>query len=174
MYYLRTRAAADAIKFTVDQQALARSKAAKPAIAPKPVLGTPGIAAALAAGGETPPTAGELWDRVPGIAYPSSKAKPICESAAELGHTREASLKQDLESILPVATLVEMYGGYACMRCVKLCMSLVADMALVCCVLTGKKTVAKMDVDSIIAQERNMAAMVCSLTNKDDCMMCGS
>ncbi len=29
MYYLRTRAAADAIKFTVDQQALARSRAAR-------------------------------------------------------------------------------------------------------------------------------------------------
>ena len=29
MYYLRTRAAADAIKFTVDQQALARTKAAR-------------------------------------------------------------------------------------------------------------------------------------------------
>ncbi len=29
MYYLRTRAAADAIKFTVDQQALAKSKAAR-------------------------------------------------------------------------------------------------------------------------------------------------
>ena len=31
MYYLRTRAAADAIKFTVDQQALAKNKAAKAA-----------------------------------------------------------------------------------------------------------------------------------------------
>ena len=31
MYYLRTRAAADAIKFTVDQQALAKTKAAKAA-----------------------------------------------------------------------------------------------------------------------------------------------
>ncbi len=29
MYYLRTRAAADAIKFTVDQQALARNKTAR-------------------------------------------------------------------------------------------------------------------------------------------------
>ena len=29
MYYLRTRAAADAIKFTVDQQALAKRKAAR-------------------------------------------------------------------------------------------------------------------------------------------------
>ena len=29
MYYLRTRAAADAIKFTVDQQALAKRKAAQ-------------------------------------------------------------------------------------------------------------------------------------------------
>ena len=33
MYYLRTRAAADAIKFTVDQQALARNKAARAASA---------------------------------------------------------------------------------------------------------------------------------------------
>ena len=33
MYYLRTRAAADAIKFTVDQQALARNKAARAATA---------------------------------------------------------------------------------------------------------------------------------------------
>ena len=33
MYYLRTRAAADAIKFTVDQQALAKTKAAKAAAA---------------------------------------------------------------------------------------------------------------------------------------------
>lgn len=31
MYYLRTRAAADAIKFTVDQQALAKNKAAREA-----------------------------------------------------------------------------------------------------------------------------------------------
>ena len=31
MYYLRTRAAADAIKFTVDQQALAKNKAARAA-----------------------------------------------------------------------------------------------------------------------------------------------
>lgn len=34
MYYLRTRAAADAIKFTVDQQALARSKAARAVAVP--------------------------------------------------------------------------------------------------------------------------------------------
>ena len=42
MYYLRTRAAADAIKFTVDQLALAKNKAARvaakasvtPAVAP--------------------------------------------------------------------------------------------------------------------------------------------
>ncbi len=33
MYYLRTRAAADAIKFTVDQQALAKNKAARAAAA---------------------------------------------------------------------------------------------------------------------------------------------
>ena len=33
MYYLRTRAAADAIKFTVDQLALAKTKAARTAAA---------------------------------------------------------------------------------------------------------------------------------------------
>ena len=36
MYYLRTRAAADAIKFTVDQQALARRKAARAATSASP------------------------------------------------------------------------------------------------------------------------------------------
>lgn len=45
MYYLRTRAAADAIKFTVDQLALAKTKAARvaakaaiPAVAPLKVV----------------------------------------------------------------------------------------------------------------------------------------
>ena len=40
MYYLRTRAAADAIKFTVDQQALAKNKAARAAAAPKGMAAT--------------------------------------------------------------------------------------------------------------------------------------
>lgn len=40
MYYLRTRAAADAIKFTVDQQALAKNKAARAAAAPKGLAAT--------------------------------------------------------------------------------------------------------------------------------------
>ena len=38
MYYLRTRAAADAIKFTVDQQALAKNKAARAVLAAPPAL----------------------------------------------------------------------------------------------------------------------------------------
>lgn len=33
MYYLRTRAAADAIKFTVDQQALAKNRASRANVA---------------------------------------------------------------------------------------------------------------------------------------------
>ena len=43
MYYLRTRAAADAIKFTVDQQALAKNKAARAAklAITNPVTATP-------------------------------------------------------------------------------------------------------------------------------------
>lgn len=43
MYYLRTRAAADAIKFTVDQQALAKNKAARAAKLAVPL--TPAAAA---------------------------------------------------------------------------------------------------------------------------------
>ena len=45
MYYLRTRAAADAIKFTVDQQAVAKNRAARQSSAPaakvSPVLEAP-------------------------------------------------------------------------------------------------------------------------------------
>lgn len=53
MYYLRTRAAADAIKFTVDQQALQRNKpvaatAASPAKLMAPVAGNSGATARVA------------------------------------------------------------------------------------------------------------------------------
>ena len=81
MYYLRTRAAADAIKFTVDQQALQRNKRVVAATAASPVMGEPAA----------PP------------------ARP---------------------------------------------------------------TVASMDAD--MERERQLAAMVCSLDNKDSCLMCGS
>lgn len=43
MYYLRTRAAADAIKFTVDQQAVAKNRAARQSSS------TPSAAAAMKA-----------------------------------------------------------------------------------------------------------------------------
>ena len=44
MYYLRTRAAADAIKFTVDQQALAKKRAERAA---KTGAGSSAVAKAL-------------------------------------------------------------------------------------------------------------------------------
>ena len=81
MYYLRTRAAADAIKFTVDQQALKRKASAKAAL----------------------------------------------------------SDKENVAANVPVAAAA---------------------------------TVVKLDAD--MEKERQMAAMVCSLANKDDCLMCGS
>ncbi|CAK0784030.1 ribonucleotide-diphosphate reductase subunit rnr1 [Coccomyxa viridis] len=86
MYYLRTRAAADAIKFTVDQQALARNKAAR--------------ATRAAAIGEALP----LKDSNGAIRAP-----------------------QDLKVL-----------------------------------------------ESDAAKEQKLAAMVCSLTAKDECLMCGS
>lgn len=89
LYYLRTRAAADAIKFTVDQQALAKNKAAKAA----------GAAAGAAAAGAA------LRDGTNSGASSASSGKAV-ESDAE--------------------------------------------------------------------REARLASMVCSLENKDDCLMCGS
>lgn len=81
MYYLRTRAAADAIKFTVDQQALKRKASQKAALADK----------------------------------------------------------ENVAANVPAAAAA---------------------------------TAVKLDAD--MEKERQMAAMVCSLANKDDCLMCGS
>jgi len=85
MYYLRTRAAADAIKFTVDQQALARRKSER-------------------------------------LARGSSGIELAKENIAK--------------------------GG----------------------AVVAKKSAA--DIDDEIEKERQMAAMVCSLENKEACMMC--
>ncbi|KAK9808676.1 hypothetical protein WJX72_001770 [[Myrmecia] bisecta] len=87
MYYLRTRAAADAIKFTVDQQALAKNKAQRSAKTPS------------------------------------------------------AQLKEntDLGNMTPPVI----------------------------------KAAAKA-VDADLERERKLAALVCSLENKDECLMCGS
>ena len=93
MYYLRTRAAADAIKFTVDQQALAKSKA---------------------------------------------KAR---DAAAKM----EAAKKE----------VVASAGGKVAAE---------EDDA--------KAKVAAVDED--MEREAKLAAMVCSLENKDECLMCGS
>jgi ribonucleoside-diphosphate reductase subunit M1 len=89
MYYLRTRAAADAIKFTVDQQSLAKNQ-------PKAVE-APAVAAATAA-----------------------------VAAVALGSSASSSVAPEE---------------------------------------TG---------DEMMERERQLAAMVCSLQNKDECLMCGS
>ncbi|BDA51394.1 Ribonucleoside-diphosphate reductase large subunit [Coccomyxa sp. Obi] len=93
MYYLRTRAAADAIKFTVDQQALTKNKAAR-------------------------------------------AAKPVTDLAAS--------------SV--TAALKERNGS--------------PDRQF-----AGVKVAA---LDEQMQKERELAAMVCSLENKDACLMCGS
>lgn len=98
MYYLRTRAAADAIKFTVDQLALAKTKAAR-----------------TAAANGTPPPSGPLKEKnmLLTAALPSKEA-----SAAPAG--KLAAFEADLD------------------------------------------------------RERQLAAMVCSLENKEACLSCGS
>lgn len=93
MYYLRTRAAADAIKFTVDQQALARSKA---------------------------------------------KAR---DAAAKMEAAKE---------------VVASAGG-----------KVVSEEE-------GKAKSGAAAVDEDMEREAKLAAMVCSLENKDECLMCGS
>ncbi len=88
MYYLRTRAAADAIKFTVDQQSLQKNRVSS------------------SSGATAVPSSASS----PAAAAPSSK--PSAAAAADLADMEE--------------------------------------------------------------RERQMAAMVCSLENKDACLMCGS
>ena len=104
MYYLRTRAAADAIKFTVDQQALAKTKAAKAAAAKG------GAGGGAGAGGVVAVSASSGSDSAGPSAQDGAKA------AAE-----EAKPEED---------------------------------------------------DAV--REARLAAMVCSLENKDECLMCGS
>jgi ribonucleoside-diphosphate reductase subunit M1 len=89
MYYLRTRAAADAIKFTVDQQALAKAKAAK-------------------------------------------AAKSTSSSGSEAGG-KEGKAEEKAAPAAPAAS-----------------------------------------AEDDAAREARLAAMVCSLENKDECLMCGS
>lgn len=94
MYYLRTRAAADAIKFTVDQQALARRKAAKASASSKD-----------GSGASTPASGG-------------GGAAPLKDANG------------------------------------------------------GAKKAASAETDE--QREARLAAMMCSLENKDECLMCGS
>ena len=101
MYYLRTRAAADAIKFTVDTQALARSQAAAAAKA----------AAAAANGGG---------------------------NAAEPQHNGGGG-GEGRDEVSAAASAAAAAGA-----------------------------------DALLERERQLAAMVCSLENKDACLMCGS
>jgi hypothetical protein len=97
MYYLRTRAAADAIKFTVDTQSLARNK-------------------------------------VPAAAAAAAAAAPAPAVAAAEGAAAAA-------------------GG----------------------ALTASSSGSSIDeADRMMEREKQLAAMVCSLENKDACLMCGS
>mmetsp|Transcript_15211 Transcript_15211/g.45878 ORF Transcript_15211/g.45878 Transcript_15211/m.45878 type:complete len:868 (+) Transcript_15211:136-2739(+) len=109
MYYLRTRAASDAIKFTVDQQALAKNKAKAAAMASSAAPSTPVSAAAQAASLPTgfSPT-------------PEPMAATGLRAAGNGASTAARSLQADME------------------------------------------------------EERKLAAMVCSLENKDECLMCGA
>ena len=103
MYYLRTRAAADAIKFTVDQQSLQKRKS----------------------------------DRL-------ARTNSLADAA-----------KENLAVVAPG-------GGAAVVKPGVVVASAAAAGA--------KKTAA--DIDDEMERERQMAAMVCSIENKDACMMC--
>ena len=119
MYYLRTRAAADAIKFTVDQQALARNKAAR-------------ASKGSAAAGLVDAAPLKVTKPLQGLQWPSSfiwvtsgpGSRHLCEVQDINGAARPASSQRI--------------------------------------------------ADSDVAKEQELAAMVCSLDNKDSCLMCGS
>lgn len=114
MYYLRTRAATDAIKFTVDQQALSKNKAAK-------ALAAAAVATAV-------------------LAPDTPKTSPTTSTAAFSPRTSPLAV-----------TMVN--GGLKA---------------------TDSSKGAVQAIDAAMEEERKLAAMVCSLENKDECLMCGS
>ncbi|GLC39365.1 ribonucleotide-diphosphate reductase subunit rnr1 [Pleodorina starrii] len=116
MYYLRTKAAADAIKFTVDQQALSRKKSAQPNAVATPAPGPKFTVAAMTPTGPNITTAAST--------LPSTTTTPAvigggAAAVAAAAERRAAALAQ-------------------------------------------------------LEREQQLAAMVCSLENKDACLMCGS
>ncbi|GLI66679.1 hypothetical protein VaNZ11_010610 [Volvox africanus] len=113
MYYLRTKAAADAIKFTVDQQALSRKKAIQP-----PAIVVP--TGKYAAGAVTP-------------------TSNITAAASTLPST--------------TTTPAVLGGGAAAVAA------------------AAERRAAQL---AQLEREQQLAAMVCSLENKEACLMCGS
>lgn len=124
MYYLRTRAAADAIKFTVDQQALAKKKAERAAKASDQAA--PAVAAPLKVRATLP------RHPLPPRAQPPVLPWPACPDG---GRARVQERNGSAGQAAPA------------------------------------RAAAK---DPDMEKERQLAAMVCSLENKDDCLMCGS
>lgn len=114
MYYLRTRAAADAIKFTVDQQALAAKGKHRLSLVNKE----------NGSGGSTPRAAAPKSR--PSFGTPAARTSPA------------------------LASITNRLAGAA---------------------IRGGES---LDMDAHAKKEAQLAAMVCSLENKDECMMCGS
>jgi len=119
MYYLRTRAAADAIKFTVDQAALKANAANRAGGAPAAASG------ATAAG-----AAKKMEAPVKAAAAAAATAKATSEGA-------------------PATKVVSAEDAAA--------------------VAAVKQSAARGEMS-----EAEMAKMVCSIENKDECLMCGS
>ncbi|KXZ49835.1 hypothetical protein GPECTOR_19g286 [Gonium pectorale] len=118
MYYLRTKAAADAIKFTVDQQALSRKKSTQNAA-------------------QTP--------QAPSI---SAAAKKLPSGAVTPNITSAALTLPSTSNTPAVAG-----GGAAAVAA------------------AAERRAAQL---AQLEREQQLAAMVCSLENKDACLMCGS
>lgn len=133
LYYLRTRAAADAIKFTVDQLALKKKQAERAA---KVAKAEEALARARAGNG-----AGSSAG-APGT--PAPKAAAAASDAVEAGLVAKATAEGAVD----------------------------ADVGLSPAPQLRRKTAEEMDADA--ERERQLAAMVCSLENKDACLMCGS
>ena len=221
MYYLRTRAAADAIKFTVDQQALAKNKAAKAA------------KLAINPGAVSTPNPLKVWLHfhnpmifevliwiVLSLAWSwyVNTNKQACQHATpfwEENYRSELMILQERNfernQILQGSAgrswfrLMITWGHRAPSIVLNVCtedidglvVSYVALMPYTSCLLclteevlcqekntnvivmespgptTIKKPAAK-KMEFTDENEQRLAAMVCSLENKEECMMCGS
>ncbi|RKP01419.1 hypothetical protein CXG81DRAFT_25913 [Caulochytrium protostelioides] len=164
MYYLRTKPAADAIKFTVDVESLKTPAAPKLPAALGPAAITPVLGSA-AASTTSSSAATVLPSQAPVAGAGAAIASDLVGAMADLAVSSSASTTTTTSSAAsPMPTRSALAAK-------------TADTADAANADADDGDIV-LDAAHMPTQEerdaRNMAAMVCSLENRDECLMCGS